>query len=196
MKTTKMLIAASLAFFSVSFAGEPTEYKADASKSKVTWTGKKVTGEHSGNISISEGKLTSDGKRFTGGTFVIDMESMTNTDITNEEYKGKLMGHLKSDDFFSTQKFPKATLVINKISPAGKDEYKVKGSLTIKGITKEVEFPATIKSSGSELTAKAKIEVDRTKYDIKYGSGSFFDNLGDKAIDDKFFLDVNLVAKK
>ena len=179
----------------MSFSGKGIEYKVDNSQSKVTWLGKKVTGEHSGAINIADGKLITNGKSIQGGTFNIDMSSITNTDMQGE-YSDKLVGHLKSDDFFSTEKFPKATLVITKLTPKGKDQYDVKGNLTIKGITKPIEFPATITNGGDKITAKAKIVVDRTKYDIRYGSGSFFDNLGDKAIDNNFELNVNLVAKK
>jgi polyisoprenoid-binding protein YceI len=189
------LVAVLVGLFAMSFSGKGVEYKVDNSQSKVTWLGKKVTGEHSGGINIADGKLITNGKSIQGGTFNIDMSSITNTDMQGE-YSDKLVGHLKSDDFFSTEKFPKATLVITKVTPKGKDQYDVKGNLTIKGITKAIAFPATIQNGGDKLTAKAKIIVDRTLYDIRYGSGSFFDNLGDKAIDNNFELNVNLVAKK
>jgi polyisoprenoid-binding protein YceI len=83
-----------------------------------------------------------DGKKVVGGTFTIDMTSITNQDIEDETYKQKLLGHLKSDDFFSTDKHPRATLLITKLTPTGQNTYQVKGNLTIKGITKTIEFPA------------------------------------------------------
>jgi len=190
------VLAVLVSVFAMSFTGKGVEFKVDNNQSKVTWLGKKVTGEHSGAINIADGKFVTNGKSIQGGTFNIDMTSITNTDITNEEYNQKLVGHLKSDDFFSTEKFPKATLVLTKVTPKGNDQYNVQGNLTIKGITKAIEFPATIQNGGDKISAKAKIVVDRTKYDIRYGSGSFFDNLGDKAIDNNFELNVNLVAKK
>ena len=116
------------------------------------------------------------------------------TTIKDADGSARLEGHLKADDFFATDKFPKSTFVITKIDSKGTDQYAVKGNLTIKGITNEVEFPATIKMAKDQLTASAKIVVDRTKFDIKFRSGNFFENLGDKAIEDNFELNVELVA--
>jgi polyisoprenoid-binding protein YceI len=196
MKRNGLFIAVIFAFLAMAFTAGTTEYKVDAKQSKVVWLGKKVTGEHTGGINIADGKLISDGKTFTGGSFTIDMASMTCTDLADAGYNEKFVGHLKSDDFFSTAKFPKSNFVITKITSTGKDQYNVKGNLTIKGITNEIEFPATIQTVGKQIKANAKIVVNRTKYDIKYGSGSFFDNLGDKAINDDFELNVDLVAAK
>jgi polyisoprenoid-binding protein YceI len=188
-----LITAVALAF---AFTTAKIDYTVDKQQSKVSWLGKKVTGEHKGGISIASGKLTSDGKTVTGGSFDIDMTSITCTDLTDKTYNEKLIGHLKSDDFFSTEKFTKSTFVITSVTPTGNDQYKVVGNLTIKGITNPVEFPATIKTTATDVKANATIKVDRTKYGIKYGSGSFFDNLGDKAIDNEFTLTVDLVAKK
>lgn len=196
MKRNGLFIAVIFAFLAMAFTARTTEYKVDAKQSKVVWLGKKVTGEHTGAINIADGKLLSDGKTISGGSFNIDMASMTCTDLADAGYNEKFVGHLKSDDFFSTAKFPKSTFVITKVTSTGKDQYNVKGNLTIKGITKELEFPATITTAGNQIKAKAKIVVNRTLYDIKYGSGSFFDNLGDKAINDDFELNVDLVAAK
>ncbi|WP_028978277.1 YceI family protein [Sporocytophaga myxococcoides] len=196
MKRNGLFIAVIFAFLAMAFTAGTTEYKVDAKQSKVVWLGKKVTGEHTGGINIADGKLISNGKTFTGGSFTIDMNSVTCTDVADAAYNEKFVGHLKSDDFFSTAKFPKSTFVITKVTSTGKDQYNVKGNLTIKGITKELEFPATIQTVGNQIKAKAKIVVNRTLYDIKYGSGSFFDNLGDKAINDDFELNVDLVAAK
>ncbi|TAH27532.1 MAG: YceI family protein [Cytophagales bacterium] len=170
-------------------------YVADINKSSVAWLGKKVTGSHDGMIKLSSGSLSFDGKTISDASFEIDMNSMTCKDITDETYNGKLIGHLKNDDFFSTDKFPKATFVLKSAKAKGINTFDITGDLTIKGISKSVTFPATVKMSGKSLTAQAKINVDRTLYDIKYGSGSFFDNLGDKAIDNIFTLDVNLVTE-
>jgi polyisoprenoid-binding protein YceI len=196
MKIKNLILAGTVAIASMSFTAKTTDYTVDKQASKIGWVGRKVTGEHSGNINVTEGKISVDGKAIKGGKFIIDMNSMTNTDITDETYKQKLVGHLKSDDFFSTAKHPTATFVLKNATAKGENQYNLKGDLTIKGITKEVEFPATVNIAADKITAKAKILVDRTKYDIKYGSGSFFDNLGDKAIDDNFELNVDLVAKK
>lgn len=164
-------------------------------KSKITWTGKKVTGEHTGNIRVKSGYVQLTDGEISGGNFIIDMTSITCTDLTNEEYNQKLVGHLKSDDFFNTEKYPEAKLTITSVASAKKDEYLIKGQLTVKGKTLPIEFPAKITTDGKTLAGTAKIAVNRTNYDIRYGSGSFFDNLGDKAIDDVFTLDVHIVAK-
>lgn len=171
------------------------EYKLDNTKSKVTWIGKKVTGEHTGHINVSEGTIVTEGNNIIGGIFHIDMTSITCTDLKDGMDK-KLVGHLKSDDFFSVDKHPKATLVVKSATAAGNDKYNIKGDLTIKGITQPIEFPAFIKISKKLIAAKAEITVDRTKYDIKYRSKNFIEDIGDKAIDNNFILNVDLVAKK
>ncbi|WP_205502733.1 YceI family protein [Rufibacter psychrotolerans] len=196
MKVRNTVLLALVALVTFAFVGKGVDYKVVKNQSKVNWRGTKVTGEHSGAINVAEGSLKSDGKNILGGTFTIDMNSITCTDITDEKMNQNLVGHLKSDDFFSSAKYPKATLVINKVTPKGKGQYTVAGDLTIKGIKHPVVFPATIQHAGNQIKAKANITVDRTKYDIKYGSGSFFDNLGDKAISNEFELKVDLVAQK
>jgi polyisoprenoid-binding protein YceI len=190
MKNLRTLfIVAAIATTLISFTFKSQEYKIDAQKSKVTWVGKKVTGQHAGTINIAEGTLTVAGKKVTGGSFTIDMPS-----LKDESANARLESHLKSDDFFSTEKFPKATFVTTSIESKEGDNYLVKGNLTIKGITNPIEFPATIQLSKGIVNAKAKIVVDRTKYDIKFRSGNFFENLGDKAIEDNFELNVELVG--
>ncbi len=172
----------------------PVKFKVDPKASTLVWTGKKVTGQHTGNVNITSGEITTEGKLVKQGTFEIDLTSLTVTDIKDEGSNAKLVGHLKNEDFFNVAKFPKSTFEVSSVTPKTGDEYLVKGKLTIKGITNDVEFPATIKNDGKKLTATAKIIVDRTKYDIRYGSSSFFDNLGNKAISNEFELDLNLVA--
>jgi len=161
--------------------------KVDASKSTINWVGKKVTGQHSGTVAIKSGALVFKKNALTGGTFTVDMQSLTSTDLTGE-YLGKLNGHLKSEDFFSTEKFPTSTLVFKTIAAKGNGLYTVTADLTIKGKTNPVTFDITVKGD----TASTAFKVDRTKYDIKYGSGSFFEGLGDKTIYDDFELTVNL----
>ncbi|WP_282031352.1 YceI family protein [Winogradskyella eximia] len=163
-----------------------TKKEVSIEKSKVIWKGYKVTGQHEGTISLKSGTLTFDDKTLTGGSFVMDMTSINTTDLEGE-YKGKLDGHLKSADFFGVDKYPTATLEF--INVSGKDgSYKIKANLTIKETTKAVEFSMTIKDN----IATANLEVDRTEYNIKYGSSSFFDDLKDKAIYDNFDLNVTL----
>lgn len=158
-----------------------------AGESKVTWKAYKVTGAHVGTVALKEGALEFEGDKLTGGEFVVDMTTLVSTDLQGE-YKGKLEGHLKSDDFFGTATHTSSKMVFTNVQATGKNSYKVTGNLTIKGITKPVTFDVSV--YGSKATATLK--VDRTNYDVKYGSGSFFDNLGDKAIYDEFDLVVDL----
>lgn len=193
----KVILGALVALSSLAFTNNSTEFKVDAGKSKLVWVGRKVVGEHTGNINIKEGKLITEGRSITGGTFTIDMQSITDNDLADKGYNEKLVGHLKSKDFFDSESSPNSLFVITRITPAKeKDQFNVKGNLTIKGITQPVEFPAIVQITGNQIKATAKIKVDRTKYGIRYGSGSFFDNLGDKAIDNEFELNVTLLALK
>jgi polyisoprenoid-binding protein YceI len=182
-------------------ATESETYAVVPAESELIWNGKKVAGEHSGTINLQDGELLVAGNDVVGGTLTIDMNSITNTDLTDPEYNGQLVGHLKNDDFFSVDKHPTATFKINAVSPiadaaAGQPNYNVEGDLTIKGITKPVSFPATISVENGVANAKADVKVDRTQYDIRYGSTNFFENLGDKAIDNEFTLSFNVTAKK
>jgi polyisoprenoid-binding protein YceI len=194
--TFNKVIMAVFAIAALSFTMGTTTYKVNADQSTVAWTGKKVTGSHTGFVKISNGSLSLKDNNITAGSFEMDMNSINNTDVTDKGYNEKFVGHLKSDDFFSTAKYPKSTFLLTKSKAKGNSNYDITGTLTIKGISNEVTFPATITANGKQLKASAQITVDRTKFDIKYGSGSFFDNLGDKAIDNNFILDVNLVAAK
>jgi polyisoprenoid-binding protein YceI len=196
LKMKKFFVFAAFAVLALTSATviKPVTYKMDASKSTFKWTGKKVTGTHWGYIKFTDGSITTDGTNVTGGSFNVDMNSMDVQDIPAEKGGGKLLGHLKSDDFFGTEKFPTSTLTIKSATAKGGGQFDVKADLTIKGTTSEVMFPATISMDGKTLTAKAAFKVDRTKYGIKYGSGSFFENLGDKAISNDFDVEVDIAA--
>jgi len=155
--------------------------------STIEWVGKKVTGQHNGTVKFKDGALIFKGKKLKGGIFTVDMPSLTATDLSGE-YLGKLNGHLKSEDFFGTEKFPTAKLIFKKIGTKSANVYTVTADLTIKGITKPVTFDITVNGN----TATTTFNVDRTKYDIKYNSKSFFESIGDKAIYDEFELKVAL----
>ncbi|MEI9918453.1 MAG: YceI family protein [Bacteroidota bacterium] len=198
MKTKSILILSLLAVSAIlfSFDGPPArvKYKVDAKQSTLLWTGEKVTGQHHGTIQITSGELVAEGTVVKEGTFDINVSSLTVTDITDAESNAKLTRHLKSEDFFGVEKYPTASFIITSVTPKSGNEYTVKGKLTIKSKTNEIEFPATLTTEGKSQVASATITVDRSKYDIKYGSRSFFDNLGDKYIYDEFKLDLKLVA--
>jgi polyisoprenoid-binding protein YceI len=159
----------------------------DTEASKITWKAYKVTGSHEGTINLASGNLDFNGNTLTGGAFVVDMTTINTTDLEGE-YKQKLDGHLHSDDFFGTATHKTASLEITSVKASGKNAYDATAKLTIKNITKEVNF--TISVYGSKATASLK--VDRSQFDVRYGSGSFFDNLGDKTIYDEFDLVVDL----
>ena len=190
MKKTVLSIALALVFGFSATATEPIDgekKEVKVSESTVTWKGYKVTGSHEGTISLKSGHLEMDGNKLTGGEFVVDMTSLSNSDLDGDS-KGKLEGHLKSDDFFGVATYPTAKLVFTSVKPLNKNSYTVTGDLTIKETTK----PITCVVSVYENKATATMKVDRAEYDVRYGSGSFFDNLGDKTIYDEFDLVVDL----
>lgn len=159
----------------------------NTAKSTVTWKAYKVTGSHYGTVDLTSGSLTFADGKLNGGAFEVNMTTLTSTDLEGE-WKDKLNGHLKSEDFFGVEKHQSSTLIFTSVKPSGKNSYQVTGNLTIKGITKPVTFELAVYGS----KANATLKVDRAQYDIRYGSGSFFDNLGDKTIYDEFDLVVDL----
>jgi len=185
-----------------SFAIANDVFTADISKTKVEWQAKKVTGEHIGTIALKSGMLKFQDGKLTGGEYEINMSSIVNHDLTDPEWNQKLVSHLKSDDFFSVDKFPVATFKITEVKSYtpkdanDKNNSLIKGEMTIKGITNSVEFPAQINLQDKVAQANAEITLDRTKWDVRFRSGKFFENLGDKLIYDDFKLTVNLVAGK
>ena len=187
-KLTTLGAAILVALITFSFSeiqGEKKEIKTE--NSTLTWKGYKMTGSHYGTVAIQSGHLVFNEGELTGGEFVVDMTSLVSDDLTGE-YKGKLEGHLKSDDFFGTDKHPTAKLAFTKVERSGKNSYSVTGDLTIKGTTSPVSFELSVYGNKANATMK----VDRTTYDIRYGSASFFDDLQDKVIYDEFDLVADL----
>lgn len=189
MKKSTLSLVITLLFGATVIAGpiDGEKKEVNTATSKVTWKAYKVTGSHTGTITLKSGTLEFEGDKLTGGEFTVDMTTINTTDLEGG-MKGKLDGHLNSDDFFATASNPTSTLIFTGIEASGKNSYQVTGDLTIKGITKPVTFDVSV--YGSKATASLK--VDRAQYNVKYGSGSFFDNLGDKTIYDEFDLVVDL----
>lgn len=188
-------LAAMLLALSTTFAFAQS-YKIDSPASSIKWVGKKVTGQHTGTLAVKAGTLTFTGDVLTAGEVNVDMNTLAVTDIpASDEDNGKLVGHLKSPDFFNVAKYPDAKLVITG-STKTKDGYKVKGNLTFLGKTNPIEFDAKIVKTDASVNTKADVAINRTKWDLKYGSGSFFKSLGDKAINDEFTISVDITAKK
>jgi polyisoprenoid-binding protein YceI len=206
------LLAVSL-LVSPAFAGTPVArkaatshkvadktYKLQSQLSTLGWTGKKVTGQHNGNVQFKDGTVLVRGNQIVGGMFTVDMNTLKIEDIKDAETNGKLLGHLRSDDFFSIEKNPTSTFKITKVASMKADatgnNATITGDLTIKGITKPVSFPAKVGVKAGLASASGTATIDRTKFDIRYGSKSFFEGIGDKAIMDDFTLSFNVIAKQ
>ncbi len=187
------------AFFTLSFTTptDTTTYEVDTEASEVIWKGYKVTGSHEGTIAVKSGNLEFTEGQLTGGSFEMDMTSITCTDLEGE-WADKLVGHLSSDDFFGVKNFPTATFVITNVVSRGQEgDYKVVGDLTIKESTNSLKLQAmVVEGEDGEITVTTDATVDRSEYNVKYGSGSFFDGLGDKTIYDEFDLNIKLVANQ
>ncbi len=186
---TLFVILSTLLLTQFTFADK--SHTVDTSKSKLLWLGTKVTGKHNGDIKFKSGKVVTDDKGvLKSAEFVVDMNTINTTDLTGE-WKQKLDGHLKNADFFNVTKFGTSSMKLKKVNSIKGDVYNVTADLTIMGKTQPITFDVTFKGK----SAKGKLKVDRTKWGIKYGSGSFFKGLGDKMINDEFTLDFNLALK-
>lgn len=188
----KNFMVASLALVSVAAFAKADKVEVDTATSKIVYLGKKVTGQHTGEVKVANGFLTFDNGALKGGEVVADMTSITNTDITDKDYHKKFLDHMASPDFFDTAANKTATIKIKSAKKVKGDNYKVEADLTIKGKTAPVAFDAV----ANKEKATATVVFDRTKYDIKYGSGKFFQGLGDKMINDDVQLTVELALKK
>ncbi|HTF17879.1 MAG TPA: YceI family protein [Chryseolinea sp.] len=168
-----------------------TIFKIADAQSRIEWVGKKVTGSHDGTVDIKGGEiiLSADGK-LVAGRVVVDTTSIKVLDITDPATNAQMTGHLASDDFFSSEKFPEATLEIFSVKGAH-----VNANLTIKGITHPIELDVALNAGDSYLLASTRLHIDRTKYNMKFRSGNFFLNLGDTLIYNDFELNVSLTAK-
>lgn len=165
----------------------------DLKNSRLEWTGRKVGGEHYGEIQLSAGQLFFNKGKLTGGSFEIDMTTVTCTDLTDQKSNRRLVDHLKSEDFFSVVRFPKSTLVIKKVQEQSGGNYDITADLTIKGKTNPVSFVAVISKAEGQHVAEAFIKFDRSEYDVRFGSQSFFENLGDKMVYDDIDLKARLI---
>ena len=186
LKQAVLLILTIGCFFTLqSFTVEKEDVK--IKDSALTWVGSKVTGSHEGTIKLKSGYLTFDNNDLVGGEFAIDMTTIVCTDLSGKG-KASIESHLKSDDFFSVDKFPTASLTILDVKKKGLGQFQVSANITTKGMTQEIMFDAEIK----EKTAKAKLVIDRTEFGIIYKSGNFFEELADKAIYDEFEMSIEL----
>ena len=204
-----ILILATALFVSTGLAEKKKEAKASAAKaetlmvdtaaSTVQWVGSKKVGDskHMGQIKLKDGKIEMKEGKLVGGSFNIDMTSLTNDDLKDKpDYQAKLVTHLKSDDFFKVEKHPTSEFKITSVKEKDGQSL-VSGKLTILGKTEAIEFPAKIETKDGVMTGTAKLELDRTKWGIVYGAGNIFKELtADKVINNNFELNLNLTAKK
>lgn len=169
-------------------------YNVNVTESNVAWLGKKVvSGQHNGDIKFKSGSLELTDGKISGGEFVVDMTSITCLDLKPEDGNAKLVGHLKADEFFGVEAYPTATLKIKKVEGEN-----VTADLTIRDKTNEVTFPATVVvDEAGNATGTAKLTFDRSKFDVKYNSTNFFEDLvADKVIDDNIELSIEVKATK
>lgn len=164
-------------------------------QTKIYWHGTKPGGEHNGFIKLKEGGnfVVEDGE-LIGGKFIIDMNSIVDIDIEDPDMNAKLVGHLKSADFFHVDSFPEATFVITKVEKSEAEGFNktISGNLTMKNITHEVTFNANVKVKNGVVSAKSEdFVLDRTKWNVNYGSKSIFKELKDKFIHDEFTLTID-----
>lgn len=174
------------------------DFTVDVDASTLAWTGKKVTGQHNGTIQISNGVFSVEDGNITAGNFAIDMTTIANNDLAEDaETQAKLLGHLSSPDFFNVAEHPTATFEITSVAALEGEAgatHNISGNLTIKGISKEITFPATVSMNGGSFSAEADFNIDRTEWDIRYGSGKFVEDLGDKTIYDDINFKLALSA--
>ena len=168
------------------------KYQVMADKSTLKWSGKKLAYGHHGTIGLKEGSFEIADNKLSGGKFIIDMNSMVNVDIEDADKNARLIGHLKSDDFFGVATYPDAVLVIKGSTPLTNGKAVVNGELTIKGKTKPISFE--VEQTG--VTFSSTLHFDRSEFDVKYGSGKFFENLGDQAIADEIAMEVSIVGMR
>lgn len=193
-----------------------TEYTVDTDNSVVTWIGSKPAGKHNGTIPVSSGTIAVEGDAIVGGTITIDVASIENEDLAeDQDMYDKLVGHLKSADFFHTDSFPTAEFVITSVAPytaadkpEGKDQYetenkpvtadeymvaspthKITGNLTMRGTTKSITFPAAVDMTDGTIKATAKFNIDRTQWGVMYGNEA---SVVDKAKDSFIYDTVNV----
>jgi polyisoprenoid-binding protein YceI len=160
-----------------------------SSQSYLRWYGEELTGKtHFGNLSFKKAQINLQDGVITSGNFLVNMTSLTVEDLSGGG-KAKLTSHLKSDDFFSVEKHPEAILTITQKAKVENGVQSLVGELTIKGIAHPVEFTMTL---GDNNSAKAQLTFDRSKYEVRFRSGSFFENLGDKLILDDIKLEAKL----
>ena len=179
------------------------EYKVDAAKSVIDWTGTKPTGKHTGTIHLKSGEIFANNGAVESGKFTIDMNSIAVTDLTEKDGKADLEGHLKGsakekeDHFFNVAKYPEAVFEITKVGAAVQGKSIIEGNLTMKGITKNIKFPAMVSIDNAHIALVSDtFTINRTQWGVNYASKSVFGDLGDKFVNDDIELKISVEAAK
>lgn len=163
--------------------------------SVLTWKGSKPTGSHNGTVALQSGDLVVENGTLTQGVFVVDMNTITNTDMAGSDGAAKIEGHLKAADFFDVAQYPTSKFVITSVVEK-EGKLLVTGNLTIKAITKSITIPASLSTEDGISIFKSDVfTIDRTDFNVKYGSKSFFDGLKDKFINDLVEMSFEVVTK-
>jgi hypothetical protein len=164
----------------------------DGKESVVAWKGSSVHGAHTGYVYIKRGELMIENGEFMSGAVIVDMSTIEGDDHRSDN---NLINHLKDADFFDVKKFPFSTMAITKVTSINEDK-EITGNLTIKGITHPVTFPVKMEMKDGIVKASGKLVIDRTKWDVRYNSGKFYDNLADNAISDSIEFQIKIVTKR
>lgn len=170
------------------------------SASTVFWRGTKPGGEHTGTVGIGSGSVTISNNTIGAGSFEIDLNSIVCTDLTDPDMNGKLVGHLKSEDFFHVAQFPVAKFDIVSVKALPDSvaaSHEITGNLTMRGVTKSITFPAVIDINPEGINASTdEFAIDRTLWNVSFMSKSVFANLKDQFINDDINLKLNLTFSK
>lgn len=172
-------------------------YAVVSSESTLQWEASRIVGSsHAGAVDLANGSLAVSDGQLIGGEFVIDMTTISETTMEEGQMKDRFLGHVASDDFFAVEDYPQSTFVITAVEPAsGEATHMISGDLTIRGITHSIVFPATVVTRDGVIEAQAQFNIDRTKWDVVFDSGSVFTSLGEKAIKDEITYSVSIVAR-
>jgi len=176
-------------------------YQLDPTASVLEWTGRNFNNRHYGRIPFSGGDLIITAGELRRGEITLDMTGISNLDLQDETYRQLLISHLKSDDFFAVDRYPAASIKISGWQPIaaatpGAPDHKVQGELTIKGITRTIDFPAAVSpQDDGSLKAQAAFDIDRTAWNINYGSGKLFEKLGMHLVHDRIDIELFIVAR-
>lgn len=174
-----------------------SNFTIDTESSVINWAGHKVGGSHHGTLCLKSGNLAIEDDKLLSGSFVIDMNTIVNMDLTDAKMNQQLVDHLKSSDFFDVQKYPEAKFEITQTTKLENNRYQIDGNLTLKDITKNISLYAKInKDHEDRYTAITDtFAIDRTQWGVNYGSKNIFKDLKDAIINDAMDIQIVINSK-